>query len=311
MLFLVISTKQHGKSYDSVKGALKAIGHLAAVTGCASPTLWDREWISKLLRAIKKHCPSKKRTKRLPITASILRKMLTVDPSNRDNGMDPALAATAVIGFFGFFRAGELVDKGPQHDNCLRRKDVSFDDNGGAAIFLRQSKTDWARRGQTILLHENGTIICPVAHLRYALQTAKDKRPDAPVFQRQSGAPVTYSQLMEFLRERLAVAGFDPAAFGTQSLRIGAATQLAILGFGDATIRAMGRWTSACFQQLYIRQTESQLAKISAQLAKAAFEGPHQHCGPFGGVPLDEALLIRADTLSASFANQRRRSHRN
>jgi hypothetical protein len=311
MLFLAASTNKLGKTYASVKNATKAIAHLATVTGCApapdSPghgQIWNTTLTGKMMRAIKKNCSAHKKTKRLPITATILRKLICKKSLPLDDDSSPfarALASAAVVCFFGLFRAGELVDKGPAHDNMLLRRDVSFHDDGLVEILLRKSKTDPARRGQTILLFENGSNLCPVAHLRRALDSARDTRPNAPVFQRNSGQPISYTDLMKFLRRRLTLAGFDPADFGTQSLRIGAATTLAIIGCSDAVIRAMGRWTSACFQ-LYVRCTPQHLKVISDMMASAAKSSSNKDAH-FGKLPIAHALQIRHDNLSG-FANR-------
>ena len=76
------------------------------------------------------------------------------------------LWAVAVVGFFGFFRLGELTAKSESTtDDGLLFSDVSVDSQESpktVAIRLRRSKTD---QGVHIYLGSTGDDLCPVAAL--------------------------------------------------------------------------------------------------------------------------------------------------
>jgi hypothetical protein len=104
---------------------------------------------------------------------------------------------------------------------------------------------------------------------------------------------------MKFLRSKIAACNLDPKNFGTQSLRIGGATSLAALGYPDSTIKAIGRWNSACYQ-LYIRLLPHDLQNISQRFASSAIE-PSPKADFFRGLSLDAALTLRRDNLARFF----------
>ena len=74
--------------------------------------------------------------------------------------------------------------------------------------------------------------------------------------------------LAQFMQGAIRAAGLDPTGYSTHSLRAGAATDAAGLGFSEAQIQSLGRWRSQAYK-LYIRPTQAQQAANSASLASA------------------------------------------
>jgi len=70
------------------------------------------------------------------------------------------------------------------------------------------------------------------------------------------GPPVMleYDRLLAAVKTAARESGFDPARFGTHSLRIGGATIMAAAGLPSHYIQTLGRWKSLCFLK-YIRMS--------------------------------------------------------
>jgi hypothetical protein len=70
-----------------------------------------------------------------------------------------------------------------------------------------------------------------------------------PAFRWSSGKPLTPSQLNGVLKDRLQgyVRGADKW-FTSHSFRSGAASMMAVLGYSNTDIKAMGRWSSNAFK---------------------------------------------------------------
>ena len=94
-----------------------------------------------------------------------------------------------------------------------------------------------------------------------------------PLFQLQSGQPLSRQLLTSWLRQIVASAGF-PGNFSSHSFQIGAVTVAARWGIPDHLIQALGRWTSNAYQ-LYIRTPAEVLAGLSSQLSGGSTIAEH------------------------------------
>jgi hypothetical protein len=180
------------------------------------------------------------------------------------------LWAACCMGFFGFMRAGEFTVTSAQaadQDTCLSPTDVSVDNHTTPSmvkVHLKQSKTDPFRHGVNIFLGRTNATLCPVAAILayYAIRPAVP----GPFFIYKDGSLLTRDRLVTAVRQALAQAGVDTSHYSGHSFRIGAATTAALAGLSDATIKMLGRWESAAYQQ-YIRTPRESLAAMSRQLA--------------------------------------------
>ena len=105
-----------------------------------------------------------------------------------------------------------------------------------------------------LLLSETPSLPwCPVRSLLNYLHT----RPPSPgpLFVTQRRTPYTREGVAKTLKASLVAIGVAPERYNTHSLRVGRATDLALEGASDATIRATGRWRSNAFLS-YLRLTE-------------------------------------------------------
>ena len=96
-----------------------------------------------------------------------------------------------------------------------------------------------------MLTPQSPTIYCPLA----ALDSYEAIRgnADGPLFLQQSSIPLTRPHLATFLRSCLIFSNLSTRLYNTHSFRIGRATQMAIDGFNDDTIKSTGRWNSTAY----------------------------------------------------------------
>lgn len=226
---------------------------------------------SGIKREYAQHSPLSDRV-RLPITPAILRK-IREHWSGRATDKDIIMLwAAAVLCFFGFFRAGELI---LQTQNAYDPKkhlswgDVTIDNPQAPTtlkIRLKKSKTDQLGNGADIFISKTGCLLCPVAGvLAYMAIRGPGK---GPFFKFNTGQPLTKSQFTKHIRLVLQAVGLPYQSFAGHSFRIGAATTAARAGIEDSTIRMLGRWSSSAFLA-YIRMPQEQLAHMSRTLAQS------------------------------------------
>ena len=92
-------------------------------------------------------------------------------------------------------------------------------------------------------------------YLPFGLRSAP---PKGPLFYFQSGRLLTRSSVICLLRDAARHAGLPYHSLKGHSFRIGAASTAAAAGLPDWLIKAMGRWSSDCYQ-LYIRTPQQVL----------------------------------------------------
>lgn len=216
------------------------------------------------LKAIDRRALAPQRAK--PITYPILLRMFKVIP----NTLYHMVCFTAMlIGYFGCLRAGEYLPDAhiaPPLDPSQWELVEASPPYG--VLSIPSSKT--APKGFKVILGCNATQVCPVCWLRHLL-AVRPFHPASPLFLISSGTVLSRQQFAGFLQETLMAASIDPEGYTPHSLRAGAATQAAGLGFSEASIQALGRWKSTAYKA-YIRPHDIQLAELSARLATA--QGP-------------------------------------
>jgi integrase len=159
--------------------------------------------------------------------------------------------ALLLIGFAGGFRRSELVG--------IDRSDLEFV-RQGVVVRIRRSKTDQLGEGRKIGIPYGRTRWCPVAALGEWL--TKSGITEGAVFQpidrhgRMSAERLSGEAVSLVVKERVAVAGMDPAGYSGHSLRAGLATSAAQAGVPTWRIRAQTRHASDAMLARYIRDME-------------------------------------------------------
>ena len=128
---------------------------------------------------------------------------------------------------------------------------VDFDDEV-VAVRLAKSKTDQRARGWRVQLARYPLgVFCPL----WRGMVLRDKMAGVSrkVFCHADGSRVSAYQLLAVLRKTLRILGEVADSYGTDSFRIGAATEANDSGWGRGAIMELGTWSSECYRT-YVRK---------------------------------------------------------
>lgn len=256
-------------SWGTIRSYLSALRFYQIAAGLPDPAIASLPRLSYILKGIRKSTPEHVRTKRLPITPHILRRLHGVWSQGTMTFNKAMLWAACCMGFFGFMRAGEFTctSMHTETDDTLSAADVYIDSRENPqvlTVFLRHSKTDTFSVGVHIYMGRTRDTLCPVAAVLGYL-AIRPQRP-GPLFIFEDGSPLTRAKLVTQLRDALARAGISTTGYSGHSFRIGAATTAAQAGLSDSLIQTLGRWRSAAFTA-YIRTPTTTLAAVATTLA--------------------------------------------
>lgn len=256
----------------TVASYIAAVRNLHLENGMADPTA-NTQFLPRVMRGIKRALGTASTRTRLPLTNSLIRKVvdqLLTDPSipPQDRKM---LQAAVLLAFHGFLRCAEFVanEHGPfdrRFDaNCESVSILYRDGRPTMQFHVKRSKTDPYAKGMTIHIGPTVSPYCPVLAMVEYLSRSRPP-PTQPLFQFVSGTPLSRSLLTSKVRSLLLAAGVPNAQdYSGHSFRIGAATTAAAAGLPDWQIRAMGRWQSDCVLR-YIRTNASELLAVATAL---------------------------------------------
>ena len=102
--------------------------------------------------------------------------------------------------------------------------------NNTVQPWLKQSKTDQARKGATIIIGPSKADICPVHIAKKFLHCRRHAHASDALFRCHDGSLLTLLRLQTLLRKALCSLKLPAELFGTHSLRIGSATAAAEVG---------------------------------------------------------------------------------
>ena len=163
---------------------------------------------------------------------------------------DRYLYATAIcLAYFGCLRAGELSYPSTHcchHKQHLTMRDIKVHNNT-VQLWLKQSKTDQAKKGATIMVGPSKADICPVHIAKNFLHCRRHTHASDALFHCHDGLLLTLPRLQTLLRKALHSLKLPAELFSTHSLRIGSATA-AEVGMPLDIIKAMGPWSSNCYR---------------------------------------------------------------
>ena len=239
-------------SPSTISSHISAIGFLHKVLNLQDPT--QNFLVQKIITGC--HKLGTQVDTRLPITGSILQRLLVALEHTIDLAVRPLLKALFLIAFHGFFRLGELVVKSSSSSKLvMQRADVQFEEAKGhfqqVQLVLRHYNTIKTGQPYTISIKAaNQANLFPVHSLFHYLTIYKHVK--GPLFQFLDGSPVTYSFVCRELNKCISLIGLNPKFYKCHSFRIGAATYAASLGFSENAIQTMGRWKSDAIKR-YIR----------------------------------------------------------
>ena len=164
--------------------------------GLPDPALAALPMLSYVLKGIHRKIPDSTRSKRLPITPHLLRKMHAVWSQGQWTFNIAMLWAACCLGFFGFMRAGEFTSQSST-DASLLANDVAVDSRSNPQVLIvhiRHSKTDPFSAGTHLFLGRTGDILCPVAAV-FGYLSVRPSNP-GPLFVLQDGTPLSRAHLV-------------------------------------------------------------------------------------------------------------------
>lgn len=286
--------------YQTIKSYLCHVRHLASSLGFDGDAFGCPR-LQMLMRSIRKSRRAKARVTRLPITIALLNKFAEILDAE-DYSACLVLAALSV-GVYGLMRSGELAVKSRtdkmEPENLLTRSAITWENNK-FTVHLAVSKTDPFRQGTDITIYSNDSATCPYRALRKVWNRAPIQLPSAPLFQHLDGTALHYSQLNVAIKNLAATLGLNPRSFTGHSMRIGGATSLAMRGYSQNVIQALGRWQSLSVQ-LYTRLVGGMRQQVAAALARPL---PVDRNSLFGGVDPSLACKLTADGFYNALAKK-------
>ena len=252
-------------SYASIRTYLSSL-RLAQVELGLSPAP-EMHRLKLLLRGVKRVKGARSKAKRKPITLALLetlkRALRSSSFSIRDQTMLWAAFTTA---FFGFLRASDFCAASQStfdQNSTLLVKDAAVSPDL-VVLRLKSSKTDQFRKGFEVRLAASGKSVCPYRALLEHLQYCHN--PNVPLFSFSYGSYLTRQTLSDILKSLLPPS-YDQRAYSSHSFRIGAATSAASKQTPVWLIKALGRWSSNCFED-YIRVPSTTIDAIPPLLAQ-------------------------------------------
>lgn len=262
-LRLFVTFIAHSLSFATIQTYLASVRHRHIELGFAS-NFNRMDSLRLLLRGVKRVKGSRVRQPRIPVTPLMLRQLKeSLRQSQYPEADKLMLWAAFTTAFFGFLRSSEFCSASkhsfnPQTTLLVRNVTIT---GGIASIWIKVSKTDPFRQGQTIRIAASGSSICPVRALQKHLQNCTNEK--QPLFTFQDKTFLTRQTLSGLVKQLLGTSELQ--GLSSHSFRIGAATTAAAAKVPDWLIKTLGRWSSNCYEQ-YIRTPDNVIESIPSVL---------------------------------------------
>ena len=271
--FIVHSFESRKLKVPSIKALISGIQFHLRCQDPTVPSILSNPAIQLLINGIKKE-QIQGNDHRLPITISVLHTMVGKLRSGLfSRYIDTMLEAVILLAFYAFLRCGEYTAKSlafkPQHDLCF--SDLTMECSH-YSILLKQSKTDKFSEGTPVVVARTNSLFCPFNSMLRYLAARPMSAPNDPLFITDAGLPMTRNWFGMKLREICQSCGLPPARYTPHSLRIGAATTAALL-VPSATIKSLGRWSSAAYVR-YIRFSKPEILHAQQLTSNQALMAP-------------------------------------
>ena len=172
-----------------------------------------------------------------------------------------------ILAYSACLRIGELVNcNGSLHVITMENITV-IKKRGKTVIQIVLNSYKYSKSASTLILEPSTPLqYCPVNFLLNFLRIRPLKT--GPIFIDENSKLINRNFVCKQLKAAVAYNDLDPALFNTHSFRIGRATDLAMSGASDQTIRQTGRWKSIAFLK-YIRADFFRLPKNLARIIKS------------------------------------------
>ena len=247
--------QRQGLRSSTIKTYLSAISNVHKLLGQTDPT--NTFLVNKMVQGIV-NTESKSEQTRLPITNTELHKIMQAIPfCTGCTYTQIMLEALCLLAYHACLRVGEIVYSA-QREHTLTMDNLNTTEASEFQITLSSYKHSKTTTPTLILQKQPTDKHCPVKSLQKYL-LIRGAAP-GPIFINKMSQPLTRENFAHYLNLCLQLAGLPAEHYNTHSLRIGRATQLAIDGASEMTIKAAGRRKSTAYQK-YVHPTVFHLPK--------------------------------------------------
>ncbi len=269
-LCLFVTSLARSLGYASIRTYLAAVRFRNIELGF-SINFDHMQQLNMLMRGIKRVNGKSVRPKRSPITPDVMRVLKSQLRESSFVEQDKLMIwASFTTAFFGFLRSSEFCSpkKFTFHpESTLLVNDVCLSESV-AILSIKVSKADPFRNGSQVRLAASSSSVCPFRALQKYL--CFDHKPSLPLFQFSDGTFLTRQILSSTMKSLLQPVFGDVKGYSSHSFRIGAATTAAAADLPDWLIKALGRWSSNCFEQ-YIRTPIKVIDSVPGKLSATKF----------------------------------------
>ena len=216
--------------------------------GFGDPTA-DAPSIWRVLKALQKSERASS-VRRRPITVQALAFLAQfVDFASHDMR---CCWAAVTCGIYGLLRIGEISPSGPRKPLFKHWR------SRGLVAVLKLSKSKSSQlKAVKLIFNAIPNWSCPISSMKYYFENANFSfSPNDYLWRLTDGSPLSRDFLISTVRSWCSLAGLEETDFNGISFRKGGALSLSLVGVGDHTIRAMGRWKGHCYDR-YIENVVS------------------------------------------------------
>lgn len=261
----ISSLISRGSSFSVIQAALYSIKWAHSMRGVADPT--DNAFVRNILES------AKRSASRPVVKKDAVFSHQIIELCNKYEGCEDVLIlrdlAYIVLSFSGFFRFDEI--------QSLRASDIVFEFSY-ISVFLRSSKTDQYRKGNTVVISKGNSSACPVKILREYMDKAgipekSDQFIFRPVYCNKGrkglskvNKRLSYTRARETVVARLREVCGEEARLGLHSLRAGGATAAARASVPDRLWKRHGRWSSDKSKDGYVDDSLEHKLLVSKSL---------------------------------------------
>ena len=234
-------------SHNTIHVYLSSVSSMHSLNGHQAPPVGAYR-VRLACKALKDSASSS--SKKAPITYTLLQYIISTF-ANKD--LCTLWTAISTLAFFGAMRGSEyLATVSPQGTiKAPLVQDVQFlvcNQQLGLQFTINTSKTSSKPIHKYIGC--TGTSVCAVCALSvYCQQRASNGtlHPNSYLFIYPSGQPVTKDQYNRIIKAAVSSLSLPSELYSTHSLRAGAATTAAQLGFTEPEIKSLGHWASTAY----------------------------------------------------------------
>ena len=235
----------------------------------------ERYSVEATLQGVRREKGDTATRRKLPITLSLLRRMRAQLDMTEPN--DIAFWAASLLAFFCLLRKGHITGTSKKaavtEAQLLRKSNITRRADGRLWLSMDATKTIQFRERtlETPIPRLADKAVCPTRAMEAYLYVAQDAPGDI-LFQVIDSAdqwtPLTYGPFLKQVKNTLAGAGAEPAAYAGHSFRRGGATWLMEIGVPIPTIKAMGDWRSDAY--LAYLEIDKKVRRKAASMMESA-----------------------------------------